>query len=98
MEIEVPKWRVLTEFEAMPNKNNSLKEANDLRLKSKSPAYASEYIEEIDDETFLKRHSRYELDEKRRKRLDIRRMREQQEYERLKAIEARKGKNNKRKR
>merc|ERR1711890_86526 len=86
------------EFEAMPNKNNLLEEANMWRLKSKYPDYASEYIEKIDDETFLKRHSRYERDEKKRKRWDIQRMREKQEYERLKAIEARKDKNNKRKR
>lgn len=37
----------------------------------------------LDDNVFLKRHSKLELDEKRRKRWDIQRIREQRMFQRL---------------
>ncbi|GAA6093600.1 male-specific lethal 1-like 1 [Tachysurus ichikawai] len=40
-------------------------------------------IESLDDNVFLKRHSKLELDEKRRKRWDIQRIREQRMFQRL---------------
>lgn len=39
--------------------------------------------ENLDDGVFLKRHSKHELDEKRRKRWDIQRIREQRMFQRL---------------
>ncbi|XP_010872969.2 male-specific lethal 1-like 1 [Esox lucius] len=39
--------------------------------------------ENLDDNVFLKRHSKHELDEKRRKRWDIQRIREQRMFQRL---------------
>ena len=44
-----------------------------------------EGTENIEDETFLRRHQKFELDEKRRKRWDIQRMREQRHCEKLRA-------------
>lgn len=45
--------------------------------------YVMEGTENLEDEVFLKRHSKPEQDEKRRKRWDLQRMREQRHYERL---------------
>uniref|UniRef100_A0A8C7F3X8 MSL complex subunit 1a n=1 Tax=Oncorhynchus kisutch TaxID=8019 RepID=A0A8C7F3X8_ONCKI len=44
---------------------------------------ASDIPENLDDNVFLKRHSKHELDEKRRKRWDIQRIREQRMFQRL---------------
>ncbi|KAA0705947.1 Male-specific lethal 1-like 1 [Triplophysa tibetana] len=44
---------------------------------------ASDIPECLDDSVFLKRHSKLELDEKRRKRWDIQRIREQRMFQRL---------------
>ncbi|XP_073698517.1 male-specific lethal 1-like 1 [Garra rufa] len=44
---------------------------------------ASDIPECLDDNVFLKRHSKLELDEKRRKRWDIQRIREQRMFQRL---------------
>ncbi|KAM9456832.1 male-specific lethal 1-like 1 isoform 2-T2 [Clarias gariepinus] len=44
---------------------------------------AIDLIESLDDAVFLKRHSKLELDEKRRKRWDIQRIREQRMFQRL---------------
>ncbi|NP_001107940.1 male-specific lethal 1-like 1 [Danio rerio] len=44
---------------------------------------ASDILECLDDSVFLKRHSKLELDEKRRKRWDIQRIREQRMFQRL---------------
>lgn len=46
-------------------------------------ADASDIPENLDDGVFLKRHAKLELDEKRRKRWDIQRIREQRMYQRL---------------
>ena len=47
--------------------------------------YSMEGTENIEDETVLKRHNKPELDEKRRKRWDMQRMRQQRQVERLRA-------------
>lgn len=44
---------------------------------------AIDILESLDDGVFLKRHSKLELDEKRRKRWDIQRIREQRMFQRL---------------
>jgi male-specific lethal 1 len=44
-----------------------------------------EGTENIEDETMLRRHQKFELDEKKRKRWDIQRMREQRHLEKLRA-------------
>ncbi|XP_066554881.1 male-specific lethal 1-like 1 isoform X2 [Amia ocellicauda] len=46
-------------------------------------AMASDIPENLDDGVFLKRHAKLELDEKRRKRWDIQRIREQRMFQRL---------------
>ncbi|XP_069041672.1 male-specific lethal 1-like 1 isoform X2 [Lepisosteus oculatus] len=46
-------------------------------------ATASDIAENLDDGAFLKRHAKLELDEKRRKRWDIQRIREQRMFQRL---------------
>lgn len=45
--------------------------------------YSIEGTEDLTDETFLKRHSKLEVDERRRKRWDIQRLRENRVIERL---------------
>ena len=47
--------------------------------------YSMEGTENIEDETVLKRHNKPELDEKRRKRWDLQRLRQQRQVERLRA-------------
>ncbi|XP_062874755.1 male-specific lethal 1-like 1 [Trichomycterus rosablanca] len=49
-------------------------------LKDKKP---TDILECLDDAVFMKRHSKLELDEKRRKRWDIQRIREQRMFQRL---------------
>jgi len=95
--VEVPRWRILPEFEATPNKTKFIKskEVPEWRHKPMHPAYTMEGTENIEDDTILKRHSRHEMDEKRRKRWDIQRMRQQQQFEKLKASEARRGRKEK---
>ncbi|XP_028675840.1 male-specific lethal 1 homolog isoform X1 [Erpetoichthys calabaricus] len=44
---------------------------------------ATDVVENLDDGVFLKRHAKLELDEKRRKRWDIQRIREQRMFQRL---------------
>ncbi|XP_067088561.1 male-specific lethal 1-like 1 [Osmerus mordax] len=44
---------------------------------------ATDIPENLEDSVFLKRHSKHELDEKRRKRWDIQRIREQRMFQRL---------------
>lgn len=95
--VEVPRWRILPEFEALPNKTKFIKskEVPEWRHKPMHPAYTMEGTENIEDDTILKRHARHEMDEKRRKRWDIQRMRQQQQFEKLKASEARRGRKEK---
>jgi len=89
MEIEIPKYRVLSELKVLPNKVIKSQDAHEWLPKSICPTSVAECFEEINDETFLKRHARYELDEKKRKKWDMQMMRQQQECDRLKASQAR---------
>lgn len=95
--VEVPRWRIIPEFEALPNKTKFVKskEVPEWRHKPMHPAYTMEGTENIEDDTILKRHARHEHDEKRRKRWDIQRMRQAQQLEKLKASEARRSKKDK---
>lgn len=54
------------------------------RLHPVTSCYAMEGTENLDDEIFLKRHQKLEIDERRRKRWDIQRIREQRQNEKLK--------------
>lgn len=49
-----------------------------------TPSYCIEGTEDLSDETFLKRHAKLEVDEKRRKKWDVQQIREQRRIERLK--------------
>lgn len=95
--VEVPRWRIIPEFEALPIKTKFVKskEVPEWRHKPMHPAYTMEGTENIEDDTILKRHARHEHDEKRRKRWDIQRMRQAQQLEKLKASEARRSKKDK---
>ncbi|KAJ9583321.1 hypothetical protein L9F63_022338 [Diploptera punctata] len=57
------------------------------RLKVYTSCYTMEGTENLDDEVFNKRHQRLEIDERRRKRWDVQRIREQRQIERLKQRE-----------
>lgn len=46
--------------------------------------YKTEIKEDLTDDAFLKRHSKFEIDERRRKKWDVQRIREQRTIERLK--------------
>ncbi|MBN3282279.1 MSL1 protein, partial [Polyodon spathula] len=52
-------------------------------IKPLKEATPPDFIENLDDGVFLKRHAKLELDEKRRKRWDIQRIREQRMFQRL---------------
>lgn len=54
------------------------------RIRQFSSCYQLEGTENLDNEIFLKRHQKLEIDEKRRKRWDIQRLREQRLHEKLK--------------
>lgn len=47
-------------------------------------SYSLEVTENLSDDTFTKRHSKFEIDERRRKKWDVQRLREQKQVERLK--------------
>ncbi|XP_063241498.1 male-specific lethal 1 homolog isoform X2 [Bacillus rossius redtenbacheri] len=57
------------------------------RLRPTTSCYSMEGTENLDDEVFSKRHQRHELDERRRKRWDVQRIREQRQIEKLKQRE-----------
>ncbi|XP_046395996.1 male-specific lethal 1-like 1 isoform X2 [Ischnura elegans] len=57
------------------------------RIRVCTSCYSMEGTENLGDEVFNKRHMRLEIDERRRKRWDIQRIREQRQYERLKQRE-----------
>ncbi|KAK2727355.1 hypothetical protein QYM36_008001, partial [Artemia franciscana] len=50
-----------------------------------SPVHSIDGIEPLSEEVFLKRHAKYDTDEKKRKRWDNQRLREQLEYVRLRS-------------
>ena len=58
------------------------------RVKTYTSLYSMEGTENLDDEVFLKRHHRLEVDERRRKRWDVQRIREQRHIEKLKQRES----------
>ena len=72
------------------NKSTSLKddeinlEIPNWTIKEYTGSYSIEGIEDLSDEVFLKRHQKLEIDEKRRKKWDVQRIREQRTIERLK--------------
>ncbi|KAK7863226.1 hypothetical protein R5R35_001440 [Gryllus longicercus] len=57
------------------------------RQKIYTSCYTMEGTENLDDEVFNKRHQRLEIDERRRKRWDVQRIREQRQIEKLKQRE-----------
>ncbi|XP_069679116.1 male-specific lethal 1 homolog [Periplaneta americana] len=57
------------------------------RIRVYTSCYTMEGTENLDDEVFNKRHQRLEIDERRRKRWDVQRIREQRQVERLKQRE-----------
>merc|ERR1719379_2021200 len=95
--VEVPRFREdpnhYNQFVRGPNKlyikkdKDKAKETSGTwRIKSTNPVYAGDTsgnAEDISDQTILKRHERHELEEKRRKRWDLQRLREEQQLQRL---------------
>ncbi|XP_019868045.2 uncharacterized protein LOC109596889 isoform X2 [Aethina tumida] len=61
------------------------------RIKHYVSCYTMEGTENLDDEVYNKRHSRLEIDERRRKRWDVQRIREQRVIEKLKLRQERVG-------
>ncbi|KAG1651334.1 Male-specific lethal 1-like 1 [Nymphon striatum] len=78
----------IPKLESISTNNSPTKDANvqvpTWRLNPVSSCYSMEGTENLDDDVFLKRHSKFELDERRRKRWDIQRIREQRMAEKLK--------------
>lgn len=68
--------------------NGEVLETPQWRVKVYTSLYSMEGTENLDDEVFLKRHHRLEVDERRRKRWDVQRIREQRHIEKLKQREA----------
>merc|ERR1719300_1241144 len=97
--VEVPRFREdpnhYNQFVRGPNKLYIKKDKDEAketsgtwRIKSTNPVYAGDpsgNAEDISDQTILKRHERHELEEKRRKRWDLQRLREEQQLQRLRA-------------
>lgn len=65
------------------NPDGSKVEIPHWRLRPVANCYTLEGTENLEDEVFTKRHQKPELEEKRRKRWDLQRMREQKLFERL---------------
>ncbi|XP_030750113.1 uncharacterized protein LOC115877900 [Sitophilus oryzae] len=61
------------------------------RVKHYTSCYTMEGTENLDDEVYNKRHMRLEIDERRRKRWDVQRIREQRVIEKLKQRQERVG-------
>ncbi|XP_052864393.1 uncharacterized protein LOC128271004 [Anopheles cruzii] len=75
-ELEIPSWSVIEESESsVPGSPSS----DDVPL-----AEEIRSRENITDEAYLKRHTKLEIDERRRKKWDVQRIREQKHIERLK--------------
>lgn len=53
-------------------------------VKISQKCFKTEISEDLTDDAFLKRHSKFEIDERRRKKWDVQRIREQRTIERLK--------------
>lgn len=65
-------------------KKNLLLETPTWVVKECTGCYTIENTEDLSDETFAKRHQKFEIDERRRKKWDVQRIREQRTIERLK--------------
>lgn len=65
-------------------KKNLLLETPTWVIKECTGLYTIEHTEDLSDETFAKRHQKFEVDERRRKKWDVQRIREQRTIERLK--------------
>lgn len=65
-------------------KKNLLLETPTWVVKECTGCYTIEGTEDLSDETFAKRHQKFEVDERRRKKWDVQRIREQRTIERLK--------------
>ncbi|XP_034239174.1 male-specific lethal 1-like 1 isoform X2 [Thrips palmi] len=76
------------ETEPVPDCNGDVLETPQWRVKVYTSLYSMEGTENLDDEVFLKRHHRLEVDERRRKRWDVQRIREQRHIDKLKQREA----------
>lgn len=72
--VEVPCWHVSTLTPAHATSDSAGEDAG-----------VSSSVECLADDTFLRRHSKPELNEKRRKRWDLQRMRQQHQYEKLRS-------------
>lgn len=68
--LEVPNWRVVSESEE--------------DLVDEASVSGNALDEDLSAEAYLKRHAKYEIDERRRKKWDVQRIREQRNIERLK--------------
>ncbi|KAL3283628.1 hypothetical protein HHI36_006767 [Cryptolaemus montrouzieri] len=76
---------ISTEPEPVPEiLNDAVLEVPRWRVKVYASCYSMEGTENLDDEVFLRRHNRLEIDERRRKRWDVQRIREQRVIEKLK--------------
>ncbi|XP_074601382.1 male-specific lethal 1 [Brevipalpus obovatus] len=81
------RWELRNAIEASiltcdnPDKPNI--EVPSWRINPVASSDSSSDIENLEDEIFLKRHSKFEIDERRRKRWDIQRLREQRQNEKL---------------
>ncbi|KAK3912571.1 Male-specific lethal 1-like protein, partial [Frankliniella fusca] len=85
-----PGWslsEMCIETEPEPELSGDVLETPQWRVKVYTSLYSMEGTENLDDEVFLKRHHRLELDERRRKRWDVQRIREQRHIEKLKQRE-----------
>ncbi|XP_050087770.1 uncharacterized protein LOC126572467 [Anopheles aquasalis] len=74
-ELEIPSWSVIED----DSSNVSSPSSDDVPL-----AEEVRSRENISDEAYLKRHTKLEIDERRRKKWDVQRIREQKNIERLK--------------
>ena len=75
----------ITETESDVETQKKAEEVPGWRVKPISASYIMEGTENIEDENLLKRHTKPENDEKRRKRWDVQRIREQRHVARLRA-------------
>ena len=75
----------ITETESDVDTQKKAEEVPGWRVKPISASYIMEGTENIEDENLLKRHTKPENDEKRRKRWDVQRIREQRHVARLRA-------------
>ncbi|XP_026280477.1 male-specific lethal 1 homolog isoform X1 [Frankliniella occidentalis] len=85
-----PGWslsEMCIETEPEPELTGDVLETPQWRVKVYTSLYSMEGTENLDDEVFLKRHHRLEVDERRRKRWDVQRIREQRHIEKLKQRE-----------